>query len=206
MAGRDSAGQEGAGPVGAGQEGAGPAVAGRDCLDAGASTGGFTDVLLRRGARSVFAVDVGHGQLRAELARDPRVVARDGTDVRDLGPADLPAGPVGLAVADLSFISLTRVLPSLTALVARDGDLVLLVKPQFEVGREHVGRGVVADPALWRHAVDTVAAAARDLGWEVVSEVPSSVPGRAGNREFVLWCQRVPEGAPRLPVGTPVSA
>ena len=165
-------------------------VAGRRCLDAGASTGGFTDVLLRRGAASVVAVDVGTDQLRPELAADPRVDAREGTDVRGLSAADLSGGAVDLLVADLSFISLTKVLPALSGLVTADGDLVLLVKPQFEVGRAAVGRGVVSDPELWRQAVGSVADAARELGWVVVSEVLSSVPGRAGNREFVLWLRR----------------
>lgn len=165
-------------------------VVGRRCLDAGASTGGFTDVLLRRGAVSVVAVDVGTDQLRPELAGDPRVDAREGTDVRGLAAADLPGGAVELLVADLSFISLTKVLPALSGLVTADGDLVLLVKPQFEVGRAAVGRGVVSDPALWRQAVESVAGAAVGLGWVVVSEVLSSVPGRAGNREFVLWLRR----------------
>ncbi len=170
--------------------GGGVAVAGRRCLDAGASTGGFTDVLLRRGAVSVVAVDVGTEQLRPELVADDRVDVRENTDIRDVTAADLADGPVDLAVADLSFISLTKVLPALTALVRSDGDLVLLVKPQFEVGREAVGRGVVADPALWRQAVESVARSAAEQGWAVVSEVPSSVPGRAGNREFVLWLRR----------------
>jgi len=178
-------------------DGVGVAVAGRRCLDAGASTGGFTDVLLRRGAASVVAVDVGTAQLRPELVADPRVEVRESTDIRDVDVAELPDGPVGLAVADLSFISLTKVVPALSALVDPDGDLVLLVKPQFEVGREAVGRGVVADPVLWRQAVDSVAAAAAELGWAVVSEVPSSVPGRAGNREFVLWLRRVGRSAGR---------
>ena len=168
------------------------AVAGRRCLDAGASTGGFTDVLLRRGAVSVIAVDVGTEQLRPELVADERVDVRENTDIRDVSVADLADGPVDLAVADLSFISLTKVLPALGALVRPDGDLVLLVKPQFEVGREAVGRGVVADPALWRQAVASVTSAAAEQGWAVVSEVPSSVPGRAGNREFVLWLRRSP--------------
>lgn len=180
-------------------------VDGRRCLDAGASTGGFTDVLLRRGAASVVAVDVGTGQLRPELAADPRVDAREGTDVRGLTAQDLPAGPVDLVVADLSFISLTKVLPALSGLVAATGDLLLLVKPQFEVGRAAVGRGVVSDPELWRQAVESVAAAALELGWTVVSEVTSSVPGRAGNREFVLWLRRAEPGgivATKVPDGT----
>lgn len=166
-------------------------VSGRRCLDAGSSTGGFTDVLLRRGAASVVAVDVGTGQLRPELANDPRVDVREGTDIRDLAVGSVPGGAVELGVVDLSFISVTKVLPALTGLVRPDGDLVILVKPQFEVGRHAVGRGVVADPELWRQAVAAVAAAGRGLGWQVRGEVPSTVPGKAGNREFVLWLSRV---------------
>ncbi len=168
----------------------GLSVSGRRCLDAGASTGGFTDVLLRRGAASVLAVDVGTGQLRPELAADARVQVREGTDIRDLHTDELVDGGIELAVVDLSFISVTKVLPALSELVLPEADLVILVKPQFEVGRAAVGRGVVADPALWQQAVSTVAASAAELGWVVRGEVPSTVPGRAGNREFLLWLSR----------------
>ena len=163
----------------------GPAIAGATCLDAGASTGGFTQVLLRRGARHVFAVDVGHGQIAPEVAGDPRVTVREGTNVRDL-PADL--GPVDLVVADLSFISLTVVLPALLAVVRAGGDLLVMVKPQFEVGRARLGgSGVVSSAALREETVLAVATAARDRGATVRGVVPSPLAGPAGNREYFLW-------------------
>jgi 23S rRNA (cytidine1920-2'-O)/16S rRNA (cytidine1409-2'-O)-methyltransferase len=162
-------------------------VAGRRCLDAGASTGGFTDVLLRAGAREVVAVDVGYGQLIWRLRSDERVTVLDRTNVRHLSSADI-GGPVELAVADLSFISLRLVLPALVACLEPSGDLVLLVKPQFEVGRQRVGRGgVVRDPVLRAGAIWGVAQAAAELGFGVRGLVPSSLPGPAGNLEFVLW-------------------
>lgn len=162
-----------------------PTVAGATCLDAGASTGGFTQVLLERGARHVLAVDVGHGQIAPEVASDPRVTVREGVNVRDL---DAETGPVDLVVADLSFISLTVVLPALLAVVRAGGDLLLMVKPQFEVGRARLGAsGVVTSPALREEAVLTVATAARRRGATVRAVVPSSLPGPAGNREYFLW-------------------
>ncbi len=162
-------------------------VAGRRCLDAGASTGGFTDVLLRAGAREVAAVDVGYGQLIWRLRNDERVTVLDRTNVRSLSPDDI-GGPVELVVADLSFISLRLVLPALAACLQPGGDLLLLVKPQFEVGRELVGRGgVVRDPRLRAGAIRAVAVAGADLGFGVRGLVPSSLPGPAGNLEFVLW-------------------
>ena len=166
-------------------------VAGRTALDAGASTGGFTDVLLRAGAAHVVAVDVGYGQLAWSLQTDPRVTVRDRVNVRSLEPAQA-AGPDGrrpdLVVGDLSFISLSLVLPALVASVAADADFVLMVKPQFEVGRERVGaRGVVRDPDDRAAAVRRVAAAARDLGWGAAGVVASPLPGPAGNVEYFLW-------------------
>ncbi len=162
-------------------------VAGRRCLDAGASTGGFTDVLLRAGAREVVAVDVGYGQLIWRLRSDERVTVLDRTNVRHLSPSDI-GGRVELVVADLSFISLRLVLPALVACVEPEGDLLLLVKPQFEVGRELVGRGgVVRDPQLRASAIRAVAEVAGELGFGVRGLVPSSLPGPAGNLEFVLW-------------------
>lgn len=162
-------------------------VAGRRCLDAGASTGGFTHVLLERGAAEVVAVDVGHGQLDARLRQDPRVRVRDSVNVRSL-TAELIGGTVDLTVADLSFISLRLVLPALLAVTARGGDLVLLVKPQFEAGREAVGRGgVVRDPAAWAGAVRSVAEAAAGHGLGVAGICPSPLPGPAGNVEFFLY-------------------
>ena len=170
-------------------------VRGRVCLDAGASTGGFTDVLLRRGATRVVAVDVGHGQLAAALRADPRVTAYEGVNVRGLTP-DRVGGRVELVVADLSFISLRLVLPALTGLLRPGGELLLLVKPQFEVGRERLGRGgVVQDDDLRAEAVRQVAAAASELGLGVAGLVRSRLPGPAGNVEFFLWLRG---GAPEL--------
>ncbi|MDG4770652.1 TlyA family RNA methyltransferase [Solwaraspora sp. WMMD792] len=163
------------------------AVAGRRCLDAGASTGGFTDVLLRRGAAEVVAVDVGYGQLAWSLRGDPRVRVHERTNVRTL-TADRIDGPVGLTVADLSFISLRLVLPSLVACTQPDGDLLLMVKPQFEVGRERVGSGgVVRDPQLRAEAVLAVAQAGAQLGFGVSAVVASPLPGPRGNVEFFVW-------------------
>src|SRR5213076_1796192 len=140
-------------------------VAGRRCLDAGASTGGFTDVLLRAGAAEVVAVDVGYGQLVWPLRNDPRVLVRDRTNVRDLTPEQV-GGAVDLVVGDLSFISLTLVLDALIGVTRPDGDLVLLVKPQFEVGKERLGKGgVVRDLGHRADAVATVAQAAAERGW-----------------------------------------
>jgi 23S rRNA (cytidine1920-2'-O)/16S rRNA (cytidine1409-2'-O)-methyltransferase len=160
-------------------------VTGRRCLDAGASTGGFTDVLLRRGAREVVAVDVGYGQLVWALQSDERVLVHDRTNVRTLSPDDI-GGPVELTVADLSFISLGLVLPALTACTT--GDLLPMVKPQFEVGRERLGAGgVVRDPALRAEAVLGVARSAEALGWGTAGVARSPLPGPSGNVEFFLW-------------------
>jgi 23S rRNA (cytidine1920-2'-O)/16S rRNA (cytidine1409-2'-O)-methyltransferase len=170
---------------------AGLEVAGRRCLDAGASTGGFTDVLLRAGAAQVVAVDVGYGQLAWSLRTDPRVLLLERTNVRTLTP-DAIGGPAELTVADLSFISLRLVLPALAGCTT--ADLVPMVKPQFEVGREHVGSGgVVRDPALRAAAVSGVARAAGELGFGVAGVARSPLPGPAGNVEFFLWLRR---GAP----------
>lgn len=161
-------------------------VAGRRWLDAGASTGGFTDRLLQGGARAVAAVDVGYGQLDWSLRNDDRVVVLERTNVRNIDREDLPWTPEAV-VADLSFISLTLVLPALRAVVGDDGDFVLLVKPQFEVGREAVGAGgVVRDPSEWRRAVLRVVDAAAHLGLALAGAVPSHLPGPAGNREFFV--------------------
>jgi 23S rRNA (cytidine1920-2'-O)/16S rRNA (cytidine1409-2'-O)-methyltransferase len=168
-------------------------VAGRRCLDAGASTGGFTDVLLRRGAVHVVAVDVGYGQLVWALRTDARVTTLDRTNVRELVAADLPYAPE-LVVADLSFISLALVLPALTGVCAPDADLVLMVKPQFEVGRERVGAGgVVRDPGLRAEAVRRIAEEAFGLGFGTAGVVASPLPGPSGNVEYFLWLRR---GAP----------
>ena len=167
----------------------GPAVAGRRCLDAGASTGGFTDVLLRRGAREVVAVDVGYGQLAWSLRTDERVVVHERTNVRELTP-ELVGEPVALVVADLSFISLRTVLPALAGVVDPAGDLLLMVKPQFEAGRERVGDGVIRDPEIRVDTVRSVATAAAELGWGVAGVVASDLPGPAGNVEYFLWLRR----------------
>ena len=181
-------------------------VSGRRCLDAGASTGGFTDVLLRHGAREVVAVDVGYGQLAWRLRQDDRVTVHDRTNVRALGPA-LVGGPVDLVVGDLSFISLTLVLDPLVSVTAEDGDLVLMVKPQFEVGRERVGKGgVVRDLRLRAEAVETVAEAAAERGWGAEDVTVSPLPGPSGNVEFFLWLRRGAAGVDHDVVDAVVSA
>ena len=168
-------------------------VEGRRCLDAGASTGGFTDVLLRAGAAQVVAVDVGYGQLAWPIRTNDKVVVLERTNVRTLTP-DAIGGPVDLTVADLSFISLRLVLPALAACTAPDGDLALMVKPQFEVGKERVGAGgVVRDPQLRADAVLQVAAAGGELGLGVAGVTASPLPGPSGNVEFFVWFRR---GAP----------
>ena len=167
-------------------------VAGRRCLDAGASTGGFTDVLLRAGAAHVVAVDVGYGQLAWALQTDERVTVLDRVNVRTLTPEQV-APPPDLVVADLSFISLTLVLPALADCAAPDADFLLMVKPQFEVGRELAGSGVVRDPELRAGAVSAVAAAAGKLGLGVAGVTASPLPGPSGNVEYFLWLRR---GAP----------
>jgi 23S rRNA (cytidine1920-2'-O)/16S rRNA (cytidine1409-2'-O)-methyltransferase len=175
--------------------GGGPSVAGRRCLDAGASTGGFTDVLLRRGAASVVAVDVGYGQLAWRLRTDPRVEVRDRVNVRNL-TSDQVGAPPELVVADLSFISLSLVLPALLGCTAGEGELVVMVKPQFEVGRERLGaRGVVRDPEHRAEAVRSVAASAGVLGLGVRGVAASRLPGPQGNVEYFLWLR---SGAPPL--------
>jgi 23S rRNA (cytidine1920-2'-O)/16S rRNA (cytidine1409-2'-O)-methyltransferase len=165
-------------------------VAGRRCLDAGASTGGFTDVLLRAGAAHVVAVDVGYGQLAWALRSDPRVTVLDRVNVRQLTPEQVAPAP-GLVTADLSFISLGLVLPALATSAAPDADFVLLVKPQFEVGKGKVGAGgVVRDPALRAAAVADVAAGALKIGLGVRGIVASPLPGPSGNVEYFLWLRR----------------
>ncbi|MEV4280302.1 TlyA family RNA methyltransferase [Actinoplanes xinjiangensis] len=165
-------------------------VSGRRCLDAGASTGGFTDVLLRAGARQVVAVDVGYGQLAWPIRNDDRVVVQERTNVRAITPESI-GGAVDLTVADLSFISLRLVLPALSACTGPDGDLALMVKPQFEVGREKVGSGgVVRDWRLRAEAVSDVASAAAGLGLGVADVTASPLPGPSGNVEFFVWFRR----------------
>jgi 23S rRNA (cytidine1920-2'-O)/16S rRNA (cytidine1409-2'-O)-methyltransferase len=166
------------------------AVEGRRALDAGASTGGFTEVLLRRGAAEVVAVDVGYGELAWSLRTDERVQVLERTNVRSLTPEEI-GGPADLVVADLSFISLRLVLPALTACATPAADLLPMVKPQFEVGRERLGAGgVVRDPEHRADAVRQVAAAAAELGWGAAGVVASPLPGPAGNVEYFLWLRR----------------
>jgi 23S rRNA (cytidine1920-2'-O)/16S rRNA (cytidine1409-2'-O)-methyltransferase len=171
----------------------GPSVAGRRCLDAGASTGGFTDVLLRADAREVVAVDVGYGQLAWRVRQDPRVRVHERTNVRTLTPDQID-GVCDLIVADLSFISLRLVLDALVGCLAPGGDLLPMVKPQFEVGRDRVGPGgVVRDPALRADAVLDVAVYAARIGLGVAGVVASPLPGPSGNVEFFLWLRRGPD-------------
>jgi 23S rRNA (cytidine1920-2'-O)/16S rRNA (cytidine1409-2'-O)-methyltransferase len=173
-------------------------VAGRRALDAGASTGGFTDCLLQRGAREVFSVDVGHSQFHERLRADPRVHNMERTNVRTL-TAEAIGGPVEVLVGDLSFISLRTVLPALLGLVVPGAPLVLLVKPQFEAGRQEVakGRGIVRDPATWRRVLGDVVAAAAEAGAAMMGSMASPITGADGNHEFLLHLQAGgPSGAP----------
>jgi 23S rRNA (cytidine1920-2'-O)/16S rRNA (cytidine1409-2'-O)-methyltransferase len=179
---------------------------GRICLDIGASTGGFTEVLLGRGATRVYAVDVGHGQLHPTIAADPRVVVLEGTDARQLAlperAADPPAvrsgprdpvvipEPVDLLVADVSFISLKLVLPAVVPLLAVKAELVVLIKPQFEAGRAHVAKGIVRDPAVHQRVCDEIAGFVQELGFAVLGLIPSPIAGGDGNREFLIGARR----------------
>jgi len=167
--------------------------AGRVCLDAGASTGGFTDVLLQRGAARVHAVDVGRGQLADAIARDPRVVIHDRTNARTL-TAETLGEPIDLAVVDVSFISLTLVLAPVAATLRPGGaaPIVALVKPQFEVGRGGTDRGVVRDPAAHRAVLERVVAAAQEIGLGTRDVIASPILGPEGNREFLVHLQRGP--------------
>ncbi len=164
-------------------------TAGRICLDIGASTGGFADVLLSRGAARVYAVDVGHGQLHRRLAADPRIVAMEGTDARHLAPAHF-GEPPALVTCDVSFISLKLVLPHLSTLVAARATLVCLIKPQFEVGRGHVAKGIVTDPAMHAAVCADIESLLRDLDWRILGLMPSPLLGGDGNREFLIGAAR----------------
>ena len=172
------------------------AVEQKVALDIGASTGGFTDVLLARGARQVYAVDVGHGQLAWKLRQDTRVVVRERLNARHLTRDDIP-GPVDLITCDASFIGLNLVLPAPLALAVERAELVALIKPQFEVGRAQVGKGgVVRDPAMHREVCERAAAwVAAQPGWSVVGIVESPILGPDGNREFLLYARRGEEDA-----------
>jgi len=167
-------------------------VAGRECLDVGASTGGFTDCLLQRGAARVAAADVAFGQLDVRLRQDPRVHVIERLNARELQPADLPFVP-SLATIDVSFISLTKVLPAVARCLEPQGEILAMVKPQFELGRERVGRGVVRAAADRREAILGVALAARELGLSIRGFASSGLPGPKGNRETFVWCGAGPE-------------
>lgn len=162
-------------------------VGGRNCLDVGASTGGFSDCLLQRGATRVIALDVAYGQLDLRIREDPRVTVIERCNARALALDDLPYRP-DLATIDVSFISLTKVLPAVAACLAPRGEVLAMVKPQFELGRERVRKGVVRDPAERREAIRTVADAAANLGLPVRGFAASGLPGPKGNRETFVWC------------------
>ena len=166
-------------------------VEGRVALEAGASTGGFTDALLQRGAHRVVAADVGHGQLDARLRADPRVVVRERTNVRELSGPDSVGGAVDIVTADLSFISLRTVLPALLAVARPAADLVVLVKPQFEAGRQEAARakGLISDPAVWRRVLEEVKGALVDHGAVIMGAMVSPLTGADGNVEFLLWAR-----------------
>ena len=168
-------------------------VGGRDCLDVGASTGGFTDCLLQRGAPRVIAQDVAYGQIDAGLREDPRVTVIERLNARELLPSDLPFEPA-LATVDVSFISLTKILPAVARCLAPGGEVLAMVKPQFELGRKRVGRGVVHDDGDRHEAILAVAESARELGLPVRGFASSGLPGPKGNRETFVWCGG--EGAP----------
>lgn len=173
-------------------------VTDRCCLDGGISTGGFTDCLLQAGAARVYGVDVGYGQVAWELRQDPRVVLKERANLRYLEPAELygEAPPADFGAVDVSFIGLAKVLPALARLLVTPKELVLLVKPQFEVGRAQVGKkGVVRDPQARAQAIAQVLAAARSLGWGYRGLTPSPLAGPAGNLEYLLWLALTGEAA-----------
>jgi 23S rRNA (cytidine1920-2'-O)/16S rRNA (cytidine1409-2'-O)-methyltransferase len=178
-------------------------VSGRDCLDVGASTGGFTDCLLQHGAARVAALDVAYGQIDRRMREDPRVTVIERLNARELAPADLPFRP-SLATVDVSFISLGKVLPAVAAALAHGGEVLAMVKPQFELGRERVRKGVVRDAGDRREAVRSVAALAAELGLPVRGFAPSGLPGPKGNRETFVWCGG--EGEPLADVDAAIEA
>jgi 23S rRNA (cytidine1920-2'-O)/16S rRNA (cytidine1409-2'-O)-methyltransferase len=163
--------------------------AARACADIGASTGGFTEVLLARGARKVYAVDVGHGQLHQRLAAEPRVISLERTDIRRLDRS-LVSEPIDLAVVDVSFISLKLVLPAVIGLLGPRADLVALIKPQFEAGREHVGKGIVRDETVQRAVCEDIEAFLRARAFDIVGLIASPILGGDGNREFLIGARR----------------
>jgi 23S rRNA (cytidine1920-2'-O)/16S rRNA (cytidine1409-2'-O)-methyltransferase len=168
-------------------------VAGRDCLDVGASTGGFTDCLLQRGAARVAAVDVAYGQFELGLREDPRVTVIERLNARELAPGDLLFEPQ-LAAIDVSFISLAKILPAVAGCLSPGGEILAMVKPQFELGRDRVGKGVVRDLGDRREAILGVARCAHDLGLTVRGFASSGLPGPKGNRETFVWCGGSDEG------------
>jgi 23S rRNA (cytidine1920-2'-O)/16S rRNA (cytidine1409-2'-O)-methyltransferase len=172
-------------------------VAGREALDVGASTGGFTDVLLQRGAARVVALDVGHGQLDWRLRNDPRVVVIEHFNARYLTLADLP-GPVDVVVIDVSFISLRQILPAVAAILRVDADVVALVKPQFEAGRDEVRKGIIRDPAVHARVLAEVTAASAEVGLTRVGSTPSPITGQKGNVEFLLHLRPASAGHSRV--------
>lgn len=180
--------------------------AGRVCLDAGVSTGGFTDCLLQRGARMVLAYDVGYGQVHEKIRTDPRVVVHERTNIRDVTPDDLEGRQPDLIVCDVSFIALRLVLPTLRALGTEDAEAVVLVKPQFEAERGDVGKGgVVRAPEVWRRVLHQVAAGAAAVGWPGFEVTPSPLLGPAGNVEFLAHLTGDDRGAPDERIDTAVA-
>jgi 23S rRNA (cytidine1920-2'-O)/16S rRNA (cytidine1409-2'-O)-methyltransferase len=171
-------------------------VAGREALDVGASTGGFTDVLLQRGATRVVALDVGHGQLDWKLRSDPRVVVVEHFNARHLTVADLP-GPVDVVVIDVSFISLRQILPPVATVLREGADVVALVKPQFEAGRDEVRKGIIRDPAVHERVLAEVTAAGAEVGLTRVGFTPSPITGQKGNVEFLLHLRPSPARSAR---------
>lgn len=165
-------------------------VSGTTALDAGASTGGFTDCLLQHGARKVYAVDVGYGQMAWKLRQDPRVVVIERTNIREITPSHIPE-PIDIAVIDVSFISLEKVIPSILQFLKPDAGIIALIKPQFEVGKEQVGKGgIVRDEAARTAAVERIAAFIRDLGLDVKGVIPSPITGQDGNVEHLIYVVR----------------
>jgi 23S rRNA (cytidine1920-2'-O)/16S rRNA (cytidine1409-2'-O)-methyltransferase len=165
-------------------------VSGKAALDVGASTGGFTDCLLQHGCAKVYAVDVGYGQIAWKLRQDPRVVVIERTNIREMGPSVIPE-PVDVAVIDVSFISLEKVIPAVLKFLKSDSEIIALIKPQFEVGKESVGKGgIVRDEAARSAAVERVAAFFRDTGLDVKGVIPSPITGQDGNVEFLMYAVR----------------
>jgi len=181
--------------------------AGRVCLDLGASTGGFTDCLVQAGARRVYAVDVGHGQLHERLRADPRVISREGLNARALDSGVVDGESIEFCAADVSFISLLKTVPAAAALLAPGADLVVLVKPQFEAGRRHVRRGGrVVDPEVHRETLEHVLTGLAAEGFDFQGVLPSPLRGPAGNREYLAWFRKTPSGSGEPPPTEAIAA